>query len=95
MAMHGVVPRLLLSGGVLAGLVAALFLPTGALAQMGGGMGSDGGACGMMSGLMWVMPLGLLLVLVLLVLGIAALLKYLFTRRRDAAGRPAPADPGR
>jgi hypothetical protein len=39
----------------------------------------DGG--GMMGGMMWGMGLLGLLLIILLVLGIAALVKYLFTRR--------------
>jgi hypothetical protein len=37
---------------------------------------------GMMGGMMWGMGVAWLLVIVLLALGIAALLKYLFSRRR-------------
>ena len=42
------------------------------------GMMHDGG---MMGGMMWGMGLVWLLVIILLVLGVAALLKYLFSRR--------------
>jgi len=73
------------------GIASFLALPGAATAQMGGGMGGDGASC-MMSGMMWVVPLGFLLVLVLVVLGIAALLKYLFTRRDGGSERAGETD---